>query len=81
LKIRPDVIMPIVKGVGPTPLPRPERLYFHFGEPIPVAKGDGDDAARQLRDRVKAAIEAGIAELIAMQAKDPGRTLKGRLGK
>jgi 1-acyl-sn-glycerol-3-phosphate acyltransferase len=80
LKLRPDVVMPLVKGVGPTPLPRPERLYFHFGDAIAVEKSvDGDDAARALRDRVKAAIEAGIAELLALQAKDPGRTLAGRL--
>ena len=25
---------PIVRGIGPTPIPRPERLYFWFGEPI-----------------------------------------------
>lgn len=80
LKIRPDVVPPVLKGIGPTPLPRPERLYFLIGEPVRVEKGpDEDAAARALRDRVKAAVEAGIGELIALRAADPGRTLKGRL--
>jgi hypothetical protein len=28
---------PIIRGVGATPIPRPERLYFWFGEPIDAA--------------------------------------------
>jgi 1-acyl-sn-glycerol-3-phosphate acyltransferase len=80
LRVRPEVVMPVVKGIGPTPLPRPERLYFHFGEAIPVARTeDTDEAARALRDRVKAAVEGGIAELHERRARDPGRTLSGRL--
>jgi len=79
LGIRSDVVMPLVKGVGPTPLPRPERMYFHIGEPIRVVRAGGDDAARELRDRVKAAVEEGIEELLHLRAGDPGRTLKGRM--
>ena len=79
LGVRSDVIMPVVKGVGPTPLPRPERMYFWIGDAIRVEKGEGDEAARGLRDRVKAAVEAGIAELLAIREGDPGRTLRGRL--
>jgi 1-acyl-sn-glycerol-3-phosphate acyltransferase len=74
LGIRSDVVMPLVKGVGPTPLPRPERMYFHIGEPIRVVRAGGDDAARELRDRVKAAVEEGIEELLHLRARDPGRT-------
>ena len=43
----------LVRGVGPTPLPKPQRLYFWFGEPIPTKQHKGkheDDAA--LEDRV-----------------------------
>jgi 1-acyl-sn-glycerol-3-phosphate acyltransferase len=80
LRVRPDVVMPIVKGVGPTPLPRPERLYFHIGEPIAVARGGGDEEARALRDRVKRAVEAGIDALLALRANDPKRTFAARLG-
>ena len=29
---------PIVRGVGLTPIPRPERLYFWFGDPIDTTR-------------------------------------------
>ena len=33
-KLRNVEPLPIVRGIGLTPIPRPERLYFWFGEPI-----------------------------------------------
>src|SRR3954470_7368102 len=38
-------IRPAVRGVAPTPLPLPGRLYFSFGEPIDTTRfgGRGDD--------------------------------------
>jgi hypothetical protein len=76
-------MQPIVRGVGLTPLPRPERLYFWFGEPIDSSRFDGrhDDqaAARQLRDEVKAAVEGGIAFLQAEREQDPHRALARRI--
>lgn len=83
LGLRTDILMPVVKGIGPTPLPRPERLYFHVGAPIPTAeygrRGDDDDAARALRDRVRAAVEQGIADLLAHRERDPERALLPRV--
>lgn len=72
---------PIVRGVGPTPLPRPERLYFWFGEPIAtthVARGDAD-AVRAVRDETRQAIEGGIEFLLAERETDPNRGLAARL--
>jgi 1-acyl-sn-glycerol-3-phosphate acyltransferase len=47
---------PIVRGVGLSPLPRPERLYFWFGEPVDTGqfggRHDDDGAAKTLRDEV-----------------------------
>jgi 1-acyl-sn-glycerol-3-phosphate acyltransferase len=47
-------MQPIARGLGPTPLPRPERLYFWFGEPIDTSRFAGrqedDRAARAVRD-------------------------------
>lgn len=86
LKLRVDVLPPLVKGVGPTPLPRPERFYFAFRPPIPTARWaevakreDEDSAARDLRDTVRAEVAAGIADLQAHQAADPRRRLGARL--
>ena len=73
LGIRSDVVFPVVKGRGPLPIPRTERLYFLFGAPIaPPAEG-GDDAARGLRDQVRLAVEEGIALLLEEQRADRAR--------
>jgi len=74
---------PLVRGAGPTLLPRPERLYFGFGQPIDTTRFDGrhddDDAARVLRDEVRAAVEHGLDGLLAERAADPQRSLTARL--
>lgn len=73
----------IVRGVGLTPLPRPERLYFWFGEPIDTtayaARHDADAAARALRDDVRTAVQHGIALLHDERGRDPHRGLVPRL--
>jgi 1-acyl-sn-glycerol-3-phosphate acyltransferase len=60
---------PVVRGIGPTPLPRPQRLSFWFGEPIATTRyaGREDDvgAARAVRDKVRHAVEGGIEALRA----------------
>ena len=75
-------VPPVVRGVGLTPLPRPERLYFWFGEPIDTTgfAGHNDDtAARAVRDEVKASVMAGIQFLREERDKDPDRDLTKRL--
>jgi 1-acyl-sn-glycerol-3-phosphate acyltransferase len=66
---------PIVRGVGVTALPRPERLYFWFGEPIDMTRfgthGDDTAAAQALRDEVKQAILLGIQFLRDERDLDP----------
>jgi hypothetical protein len=73
---------PIVRGIGLTPIPRPERLYYWFGEPIPTdACGDvADEAnAREMRSRTAKAIEDGMKFLLDQREQDPGRSLINRL--
>jgi 1-acyl-sn-glycerol-3-phosphate acyltransferase len=73
---------PIVRGIGLTPIPRPERLYFWFGEPISTIEyggvADGDNA-RDLRARTAASIEGGLDFLFDERQKDPERSLLKRL--
>ncbi len=69
---------PIAFGVGPTLLPKPERLYFWFGEPIDTARL-GDEDAAALRDEVRDAVEGGIDFLFAEREADPQRGLVQRL--
>jgi 1-acyl-sn-glycerol-3-phosphate acyltransferase len=74
---------PIVRGVGPTPLPRLDRLYFWFGEPIDStrfgSRFDDTEAARALRDEVKQAILLGMQFLRDERDQDPHRSLVSRL--
>jgi hypothetical protein len=76
-------LAPLPRGVGPTPFPRPERLYFWFGQPLDTAEyhgvADDGDAAREVRDTAKAAVENGIQTLFAERERDPHRSLLARL--
>jgi 1-acyl-sn-glycerol-3-phosphate acyltransferase len=75
-------VPPVVRGVGLTPIPRPERLYFWFGEPVDTtrfASQNDDKAARTIRDEVKQAVLAGIQFLRDERDKDPDRELAKRL--
>jgi 1-acyl-sn-glycerol-3-phosphate acyltransferase len=84
LGIREDMLVPVVRGIGPTPIPRPERLYFEVLDPIDPAVIGGDDPdarAWALREEVRRSIERGLASLKEFQANDPERTLRGRLGR
>ena len=74
---------PLVRGIGPTLLPRPERLYFWFGNPVDTSRhtgaGNDDAAARAVRDEVRAAVEEGIRTLRSEREHDPHRGLLPRL--
>jgi 1-acyl-sn-glycerol-3-phosphate acyltransferase len=76
-------IPPLVRGLGPTVLPRPERFYFSFGAPIETDYLRGLDAServcRTLREQVRAGIDAGIAFLLAERERDPDRHLVARV--
>lgn len=73
---------PIGVGLGPL-IPRPERMYFWFGEPIGTARfggrGEDDAAAATLRDETRTAVEAGIGFLRAEREADPRRSIAARL--
>jgi 1-acyl-sn-glycerol-3-phosphate acyltransferase len=80
---RPDMIPPLVRGVGLSLLPKPQRFYFHFARPIETAglAGEQNDEAVcfALRERVRRAVERGIALLLARRQRDPDRALGPRL--
>lgn len=78
-----ELTPPIARGLGPTPLPRPQRLYFAFGNPIDTrawAGGHEDEhALGAVRDQARHAVEDRIAFLLAERAQDPDRDLPGVL--
>ncbi len=69
LGVRREILWPVVKGVGPTPLPRRVRFHFHLAEPIATTDlwgRHGDrDVCFDLRERVRRAVEAAIRRLRA----------------
>jgi 1-acyl-sn-glycerol-3-phosphate acyltransferase len=75
---RGDMTMPLVRGIGPTLIPRPRRMYLAFGEPISTARPVGKNAATWLetvRDATKQSLEQTLADLQVVRAKDPFRRL------
>lgn len=75
-----------VRRAATLPVPRrfqPERLYYHFGAPIPTdsfaGRSSDRDAALALRARARAGIEDSIAFLLEARETDPERHLRPRL--
>lgn len=83
LGLNRELTPPLIRGVGPTAIPRPERFYFSAGAPIdPTPWRDVSDkhaAAVELRDVVRKELEEELKFLFSERDRDPGRTLFGRL--
>lgn len=75
---RPDMAMPLLRGIGPTLIPRPQRLYLRFGSPIDtsrplgIGKQDWVDAVKEQTQRV---LEQILADLQQLRSTDPYREL------
>jgi 1-acyl-sn-glycerol-3-phosphate acyltransferase len=75
---RTDVAMPLLRGIGPTLIPRPQRMYLAFGEPIDTSRPGRLSAevwAAEVKSRVERDLEAALAELQDVRAADPYRQL------
>jgi 1-acyl-sn-glycerol-3-phosphate acyltransferase len=72
-----EIIPPIARGKGLGPLPRLERQYFLFGEPIGTKRYAGRHEDREacfaLRYEVQTAIQTQIAQLLELRRADPER--------
>jgi 1-acyl-sn-glycerol-3-phosphate acyltransferase len=79
--LRKGLSVPIIGPIWPSRL---QRVYFWFGEPVLTAQYNGDfendDFAREVRDKVRAAVLGGIQTLQRRQADDPDRFLLAHLG-
>lgn len=73
-----DMAMPLMRGIGPTLIPRPQRMYLCFGEPIETTQPDGVSAEEwvaSVRSTTKRSLETILAELLAVRDNDPFREL------
>lgn len=80
---RQDVIPPVVRGIGLTVLPRPERFYFRFSPAVETRGFTGreqdEDVCFAVREQVRQAVEGGIEQLLVEREHDPERALLPRL--
>ncbi|MEP5766018.1 MAG: lysophospholipid acyltransferase family protein [Halieaceae bacterium] len=71
---RRDMLPPLPLGALGLPLPKPQRCYIQFGEPVrPVqsrGRPPGKQKLRQYRDQVGGQIEAMLQELMALRDED-----------
>ena len=82
LAIKAEEFPPILKGLGPTLLPKPQRMYFQFFplvypqdfQHFPIEEG-----ALALRYHVEQIVHKGIQELLAYRKTDPYQQFSARL--
>ena len=75
---RPDMAIPPMRGLGPTLLPDPQRMYLRFGAPIDTAKPartQADQWELDVKNRTQRALEAILADLLRLREDDPYRNL------
>lgn len=70
--------VPLVRGIGPTLLPRPQRMYLRFAPPIDTAKPRevSDDAwVPTVKERAQTDLSNTLNELRELRETDPFRHL------
>ncbi len=73
---RPDMLPPVPRGMLGSLLPRPQRCYVSYGEPVDLSrhrgKIPGKKALGTIRDRVATSIEDQIADLLLLRQQRRG---------
>lgn len=75
---RGDMVLPPVRGIGPTMIPRPQRMYLRFAEPIDTGKParmSDDKWVDTVKQRTQEALEQSLDELLELRRDDPYREL------
>lgn len=75
---RADMAMPLMRGVGPTLIPRPQRMYLCFGDPIETTKPkrvSTDKWVASVRTNTQHSLQTILRDLLAVRATDPFREL------
>lgn len=73
-----DMAIPLVRGIGPTLIPRPQRMYLQFAEPISTAKPARVSDPKwvdTVKHRTQESLEQSLDELLAVRHEDPYREL------
>ncbi|RZT24721.1 acyltransferase-like protein [Mycobacterium sp. BK558] len=78
---RTDTAMPLLRGIGPTMIPRPQRMYLRFAAPIDTVAPQGADPhewVTTVKRRTQQALERALADLGELRRTDPYRRLDPR---
>ncbi|MCG7594329.1 lysophospholipid acyltransferase family protein [Mycobacterium sp. PSTR-4-N] len=70
--------IPLVRGIGPTFAPRPQRMYLRFGAPIATERPTGtavESWERAVKQTTQNALESILDEVQTLRAEDPFRRL------
>ncbi|ORW86984.1 glycerol acyltransferase [Mycobacterium sp. IEC1808] len=75
---RADMAMPLMRGIGPTLIPRPQRMYLRFGSPIDTSRPLGvtdQEWVDIVKDQTQRALENILSDLRRLRDGDPYRGL------
>jgi 1-acyl-sn-glycerol-3-phosphate acyltransferase len=75
---RTDMAMPLVHGIGPTLIPRPQRMYLRFGAPIDTTKParvSEEKWVATVKQNTQESLERILADLLVVRTGDPYREL------
>jgi 1-acyl-sn-glycerol-3-phosphate acyltransferase len=78
---RSDMAVPLMRGIGPTLIPRPQRMYVRFGEPIDTMRPprvSEDEWVATVKQSAQKALQQSLADLLEVRAGDPYRELNPR---
>lgn len=73
-----NVGIPLIRGVGPTLLPRPQRMYLRFGSPIDTTTRAGANSTEweaAVKERTQTSLESILGQLHITRSTDPFRHL------
>jgi 1-acyl-sn-glycerol-3-phosphate acyltransferase len=75
---RSDMAMPLMRGIGPTFIPRPQRMYLRFGSPVYTAKPARvveETWVTTVKQDTQQSLEQILADLQQIRRSDPYREL------
>jgi 1-acyl-sn-glycerol-3-phosphate acyltransferase len=75
---RTDMALPLMHGIGPTLIPRPQRMYLRFAVPIDTTKPtrvSEEEWVAAVKQNTQESLEQTLADLLAIRNGDPFREL------
>jgi 1-acyl-sn-glycerol-3-phosphate acyltransferase len=75
---RPDMALPLRHGIGPTLIPRPQRMYLRFAVPVDTTKPAGVSEEKwvaTVKQNTQESLEQTLTDLLAIRNGDPYREL------